>query len=275
MFVLRQIFAGLQGGELCYGEPVRHDDRVVIPVARVSTAGGGGFGAGAGRRGQRRRGRRLDRRRAGRLHRHGPGGRALRVDPRPASGPARGVRNVIGGVATLVTRRRPGARGRSGSDGRPGAAVASAIAAPVISTRRRSSSSAIASGGMRTTTSPSGRMIAPRRRAASVTWWPIRASSGKPAELDADHEAAAADLGDRRQRRDVLVEQLGEQRDLRLQARERALLLEDVERRERRGAGERVARVRVAVEERAELLEARRGSPRRRARSSSVAASGR
>ena len=34
MFVLKQIFAGLQGGGLCYGEPVRHNDRVVISHAR-------------------------------------------------------------------------------------------------------------------------------------------------------------------------------------------------------------------------------------------------
>ena len=46
-----------------------------------------------------------------------------------------------------------------------------------------------------------------------------------------------------------------EQLDLRLQRVERALVLEDVERRERGRAGQRVARVRVAVEERPELLE--------------------
>ena len=45
-----------------------------------------------------------------------------------------------------------------------------------------------------------------------------------------------------------------EQLDLRLQALERALLLEHVERGQRGGAGERVARVGVAVEEGAELL---------------------
>lgn len=45
---LREVFSGLQGAKLCYGEPVRVGDRVVVPVARVTTAGGGGFGSGAG-----------------------------------------------------------------------------------------------------------------------------------------------------------------------------------------------------------------------------------
>lgn len=36
------------GARLCYGEPVRHGDRTVIPVAGVLTAGGLGFGNSPG-----------------------------------------------------------------------------------------------------------------------------------------------------------------------------------------------------------------------------------
>jgi uncharacterized spore protein YtfJ len=32
------------GARLCYGEPVQHGDRTIIPVASVLTAGGLGFG---------------------------------------------------------------------------------------------------------------------------------------------------------------------------------------------------------------------------------------
>ncbi len=74
-------------------------------------------------------------------------------------------------------------------------------------------------------------------------------------QLDAGHRAAPADLRHGAQRCDVLVEQVAQQRDRALQALERPLLLEHVERRERGGAGERVAGVRVAVEEALELVE--------------------
>ncbi len=74
-------------------------------------------------------------------------------------------------------------------------------------------------------------------------------------QLDADHEAAAADLVHGLQRRDVLAEQLAEQRDLRLQRGDRRLALEDLERRQRRGAGERVAGVGVTVKEGLQLGE--------------------
>ena len=50
-------------------------------------------------------------------------------------------------------------------------------------------------------------------------------------------------------------------RDLRLQALDRALVLEDVEVGQRGGAGQRVAGVGVAVEEGPLLLGRRRGSP--------------
>ena len=42
----RKMMTRLGGARLCFGEPVRTDDRVVIPVARVRGAGGGGFGSG-------------------------------------------------------------------------------------------------------------------------------------------------------------------------------------------------------------------------------------
>ena len=97
-------------------------------------------------------------------------------------------------------------------------------------------------------------MMAPRARASSVTRCPCGPPAQSPVELDADHEAAPADLADGGQRLDVLGEQLAEEVDLGCQALERVLLLEDVERRQRRRAGQRVARVGVAVEEGAELL---------------------
>ena len=82
-------------------------------------------------------------------------------------------------------------------------------------------------------------------------------------QLDAGHEPAPPHLGDRRQRGDEVVEQRRQQLDLRREPLERALGLEHVERRERRRAGERVARVGVAVEERPVLRRARRGTRRR------------
>jgi hypothetical protein len=44
---VRKLVASLAGARLCYGEPVRSGERVVIPVSRVSGAGGGGFGGGS------------------------------------------------------------------------------------------------------------------------------------------------------------------------------------------------------------------------------------
>jgi uncharacterized spore protein YtfJ len=43
---VRKLVTSLAGAKLCYGKPVRHGDRVVIPVARVSAGGGGGYGFG-------------------------------------------------------------------------------------------------------------------------------------------------------------------------------------------------------------------------------------
>jgi uncharacterized spore protein YtfJ len=43
---LRKLIAQLGGARLCFGDPVRVGDREVIPVARVRTMGGGGFGSG-------------------------------------------------------------------------------------------------------------------------------------------------------------------------------------------------------------------------------------
>ena len=41
---LRGVIARVGGARLCYGEPVRVGERMVIPVARVKAMGGGGFG---------------------------------------------------------------------------------------------------------------------------------------------------------------------------------------------------------------------------------------
>ena len=151
------------------------------------------------------------------------------------AGGANRLRRMLTGVS--AGRERVA---RGDGDGRGGGADEPLELGPARST----------SGGISTTTSPSGRMIAPRARASSVTRWPMRAlGSGSSAQLDADHEAAPAHLAPRRASGAIGSEQLAEQLDLRLQALERALLLEDVERGERRGAGERVAGVGVAVEE--------------------------
>lgn len=41
---LRRLVDAVAGARLTYGEPVRHDDRTVIPVTRVRAVGGWGFG---------------------------------------------------------------------------------------------------------------------------------------------------------------------------------------------------------------------------------------
>lgn len=48
---VRKLVAKLAGAKLSYGEPVRVDGRVVIPVARVAGSGGGGRGWGHGTEG--------------------------------------------------------------------------------------------------------------------------------------------------------------------------------------------------------------------------------
>jgi hypothetical protein len=73
-----------------------------------------------------------------------------------------------------------------------------------------------------------------RRARRACTWWPIRASSGKLAQLDADHEAALAHLRDRGQRRRLARSSSSPSSSI-FGCRRRACrsLLEDVERRER------------------------------------------
>jgi uncharacterized spore protein YtfJ len=44
---LRRVLARAGGARLVYGKPVKAGDRTVIPVARMFTAGGFGFGSGA------------------------------------------------------------------------------------------------------------------------------------------------------------------------------------------------------------------------------------
>lgn len=46
LFGVRKLVSTIGGARLCYGEPVRTGERVVIPVSRVSAAGGAGFGSG-------------------------------------------------------------------------------------------------------------------------------------------------------------------------------------------------------------------------------------
>jgi uncharacterized spore protein YtfJ len=101
LLVMRQIFAGLQGGRLCYGEPVRNGDRVVVPVARVSTAGGGGFGAGRVDEGSGGGGGGWVEAAPVGFIDVGPEGSRFQPIPDPV-GTGRGVRNVIGGVTALV-----------------------------------------------------------------------------------------------------------------------------------------------------------------------------
>jgi uncharacterized spore protein YtfJ len=44
---LHEVIARMGGARLCYGDPVETGRRTVIPVARVFTAGGFGYGAGS------------------------------------------------------------------------------------------------------------------------------------------------------------------------------------------------------------------------------------
>ena len=101
LLVLRQIFAGVQGGRLCYGEPVRNGDRVVVPVARVSTAGGAGFGTGKPDEGTGGGGGGFIEAAPVGFIDVGPEGARFQPIPDPV-GMGRGVRNVIGGVTALV-----------------------------------------------------------------------------------------------------------------------------------------------------------------------------
>ncbi len=50
MLSVHKLVERLSGARLCYGEPVRVGERTVIPVARVRSAGGGGFGRSDGGR---------------------------------------------------------------------------------------------------------------------------------------------------------------------------------------------------------------------------------
>ncbi len=45
---VRRLIDAATGAKLCYGEPVRAGERLVVPVARVSAVGGWGFGRGGG-----------------------------------------------------------------------------------------------------------------------------------------------------------------------------------------------------------------------------------
>jgi uncharacterized spore protein YtfJ len=106
LLVLRQVFAGLQGGRLCYGDPVRNGDRIVVPVARVSTAGGGGFGSGTGTVADGGDGTGggggawVEAAPVGFID-MGPEGARFQGIPDPV-GTARAVKNVMGGVTALV-----------------------------------------------------------------------------------------------------------------------------------------------------------------------------
>jgi len=50
MLSVHRLVERLSGARLCYGEPVQVGERTVIPVARVRSAGGGGFGRSDGGR---------------------------------------------------------------------------------------------------------------------------------------------------------------------------------------------------------------------------------
>ena len=83
----------------------------------------------------------------------------------------------------------------------------------------------------------------------------MRSAASKPLELDPDHHAAAAHLA--RRSAAAATSSSSQRRSSALfgaDAVERSLLLEDLERRQRRRTGERVAGVGVAVEEGLELL---------------------
>jgi uncharacterized spore protein YtfJ len=45
---VRKLLARISGARLCYGEPIKANGRTIIPVAKMFSAGGGGFGAEEG-----------------------------------------------------------------------------------------------------------------------------------------------------------------------------------------------------------------------------------
>ncbi len=195
-----RLAARVTGARVCFGKPIEAAGRTVVPVASLRVMGGMGFGHGsqvpaqdpsgaaAGEAGgapgagvganerRRRRGRRSARGPSRRLHRDRPRRRPLPGDRRVRPRRRRGRSTARAGRRPRPARGLHGARRQAAW--RRGFAVASSMAAAVISTSRRSSSASIASGGISTMTSPSGRMIAPRLRAASATWCPMRAAAG-------------------------------------------------------------------------------------------------
>ena len=46
LLALRRVIGRLEGARMCFGEPVKAGDRVIVPVAKVFTAGGFGYGSG-------------------------------------------------------------------------------------------------------------------------------------------------------------------------------------------------------------------------------------
>lgn len=43
---VRKLLARINGARLCYGDPIKANGRTIIPVAKMFSAGGGGFGDG-------------------------------------------------------------------------------------------------------------------------------------------------------------------------------------------------------------------------------------
>jgi uncharacterized spore protein YtfJ len=48
ILAVRKLLARISGARLCYGEPIKANGRTIIPVAKMSSAGGGGFGSNDG-----------------------------------------------------------------------------------------------------------------------------------------------------------------------------------------------------------------------------------
>jgi uncharacterized spore protein YtfJ len=100
----RRLFDAIAESRLCYGEPVTHGDRTVIPVSRVSVKGG--YGSGGGSQSGGGGGGQLDARPAGFIEIAADGSRF-----QPIGDPGRTERLLlaaaaVAGVLTLLRSRR-------------------------------------------------------------------------------------------------------------------------------------------------------------------------
>lgn len=111
---LARLAARLSGARLCYGKPVEAAGRVVIPVASVRTAAGGGLGRSGGDEPSGGGGGLLDARPVGFIEIGPEGARYQAIDDERTR-----LRALAAGALALLALRRLGQRRRSRAALRP------------------------------------------------------------------------------------------------------------------------------------------------------------